>query len=277
MGRLEVAIKRGALLQFYEAMWGPIYEAVLNILGSTGVVLPIGDPHHGQPNAATFVTVGEEQLTWTWSEPPASFDTPLDLTDPDSFQGIIPILEFNDTDEEADCPDADYWTRGDGSNDSPFSVGAWVNLSGAENGSLFGKWISGANAEWQFMFDGGRPRLQLHDSSVDKHSYRTADAAITTGAWYHAIVTYDGTGGATAANGITVYVDGAPVASTTTNDAAYVAMENTATLMQLADVSGSWWGGKVAGGPLGKFFTHKELSADEALRLYEIGRRALGL
>lgn len=35
--------------------------------------------------------------------------------------------------------------------------------------------------------------------------------------------------------------------------------------------------GKMAGGPLGKFFTHKELSADEVLRLYEIGRRALAL
>ena len=65
MGRLEIAIQQGSALQLYEAMWGPVYEAVLNILGSTGVILPVGDPKHGQPNATTFKTVGEEQATFT--------------------------------------------------------------------------------------------------------------------------------------------------------------------------------------------------------------------
>ena len=90
MARIEPAIDKGALLQLYSAMWGPIYEAVLNILGSTGTILPTGDPMHGQPNASTFASVGGEQVTLTWSETPLSFDTPLDLTDPASFQGITP-------------------------------------------------------------------------------------------------------------------------------------------------------------------------------------------
>jgi len=276
MSRLEVAINRGAILQFYEAMWGPIYEAVLNILGSTGTILPICDPKHGQPNAATFVTVGEEQLTWTWGEPPASFDTPLDLTDPDSFQGIIPILAFNDTDEEADSPDADYWSRDD-SGSNPFSVGAWVNIAGAATGGLFGKWITGASAEWQLFFSSGKPRLQFHDSSTNKHSYATADAALSVNTWHLVILTYDSTGGATAAGGITIYVDGVAVADTDTNNASYVAMENTATLMQLGGAGGYWWGDKLAGGPLGPFFTQIELSVDQVKRIHEIGRRALGL
>ena len=38
-----------------------------------------------------------------------------------------------------------------------------------------------------------------------------------------------------------------------------------------------FYDGKMAGGPLGPFFTHKELSSDEVLRLYELGRRALDL
>ena len=33
----------------------------------------------------------------------------------------------------------------------------------------------------------------------------------------------------------------------------------------------------IAGGPLGPFFVRKELTADEVLRLYETGRRALAL
>ena len=39
-------------------------------------------------------------------------------------------------------------------------------------------------------------------------------------------VTYDGRGGATAANGITFYIDGVSVPVTRGNNAAYVAMEN---------------------------------------------------
>ena len=112
MARLEVAVNRGALLQFYEAMWAPAYEAVLAILGANGAVLPIGDPKHGQPNAATFKSVGDVQAVFTWSETPSTFDTPLDLTDPDSFQGIIPVVSFNGADEEADSPDAAFWSAG---------------------------------------------------------------------------------------------------------------------------------------------------------------------
>ncbi len=92
MPGIEMGINQGSALQFYKAMWGPAYEAVLNILGSTGTVLPIGDPDHGQPNATTFETVGEEQATFTWSEAPGSFDTSLDLTDSDGFQRNQPIL-----------------------------------------------------------------------------------------------------------------------------------------------------------------------------------------
>ncbi len=157
MARLEIPLASGSLLKFYEAMWGPIYEAVLSVLGSTGTVLPIGDPKHGQPNATTFTTVGEEQATFTWSEAPASFDTSLDLTSPDSFQGIVPVVDFNGTDEEADSPDAAYWTRAL----AAMSVGAWVNpetISGSD--SILSKYsVNGDTREWWLLLSSGRNRL----------------------------------------------------------------------------------------------------------------------
>ena len=79
-------------------------------MGTTGTILPIGDHKHGQPNATTFQTVGDQQVTFTWSEAPNAFDTALDLTNPDRFQGIVPVVTFNGTDEEADSPDASYWS-----------------------------------------------------------------------------------------------------------------------------------------------------------------------
>ena len=54
-----------------------------------------------------------------------------------------------------------------------------------------------------------------------------SDSAISTG-WHLFSCTYDGTGGATAANGVILYVDGAVVNSTGTNNANYTAMQNDA-------------------------------------------------
>jgi hypothetical protein len=40
---------------------------------------------------------------------------------------------------------------------------------------------------------------------------------------------------------------------------------------------GNLYAGKLAGGPLGPFFTQKALTADEVKTLYDLGRAALGL
>ena len=62
-------------------------------------------------------------VTFTWTIPPTFFEELY------SFQGSVPVVTFNGKDEKADTPAASYWSPGDGSSDSPFSVGAWVNLA----------------------------------------------------------------------------------------------------------------------------------------------------
>lgn len=51
--------------------------------------------------------------------------------------------------------------------------------------------------------------------------------------WHLVGVTYDGTGGSTAADGMILYVDGAAVDSTAANEENYVAMENTAIKVRI--------------------------------------------
>ncbi len=279
MSRLEVAVDRGALLQFYEAIWGPMYESVLTLLGNSGTIIPMGDPKQGQPNATTFNTVGDEQVAFTWSEAPSLFDSSLDLTDPDSFQGIIPVVSFNGTDEEADTPDAAFWTQDDGAASEDVSVGAWVNLSLASSTqTVLAKWDSTSTREWAFQFDPTENlRLIVMDESQAVDARRIADAASTTG-WHFVVATYDGTGGATAADGITLYEDGAVKASTATTNGSYVAMEDGAappSVGRLSATDSSYLASILAGGPLGPFHTRKVLSGDEVRRLYEVGRRAL--
>lgn len=273
MSRLEVGLDSGSLLDFYSVLWGHTYEDVLNILGTTGTILPIGDPKHGQPDATTFKTVGEEQVTFTWSEAPASFDTPLDLTSPDSFQGIIPVVSFNGTDEEADTPDIAYFSAVA----SAVSFGVWINIASSISKVLFAKYET-SKREYRFELAGGKPQLELRDESANGYIIRTSADVITNNSWALVIFTY--TGGTAAAN-IVQYIN-STVASSYTDQgpAAFTAMENLSQPAKLgarntsnADV----FAGKMAGGPLGPFWVPAVLTPDQVLRLYEIGRRALAL
>lgn len=276
MARLEPAVQSGGLLKLYQALWAPLYAAVLNVLGSTGVVLPIGDPHHGQPNATTFTTKGEEQVTFTWSEAPGSFDTPLDLTDPDSFQGVIPVLTFNGTDEDATTPDAAYWSRPAGA----FSMGMWVNLVDATSSALMARRISGSDLrEWRWMLQSGDfVQLQLEDESEsgNPNLLTQADATTPEGVWRFLAVTIDGSADAT---GLNLYADGVLVASSDTDNPNFVALEDLAQVTRLgsSESGGDYFDGKMAGGPLGPFFTQLALTADQVRALYDLGRAALAL
>ncbi|MCH7483226.1 MAG: hypothetical protein IIC95_10860 [Chloroflexi bacterium] len=277
MARVEPAVQSGSLLKLYQAMWAPYYQAVLSILGPTGVILPIGDPHHGQPNATTFTTKGEERLTFTWSEPPASFDTPLDLTDADSFQGVMPVVVFNGTDEEADSPDAAYWSRVG----AAFSLCMWVNLSDVTPVTLLSKWDdAGGTNEWKWQLgSGGVPALRMHDESASAELLDIGSTALVSGEWTFFAVTIDG---AETLAGVIHYINGALDAEGggSIKDGGYVAMEDLAGTLKLLheDATPSALGaGRVAGGPLGPCFTQKELTDDEVRALYDLGRAALAL
>ena len=265
-----------------EAVRASLYEAVLDILGATGTILPIGDPKHGLLTASTFTTVGGEQVTFTWSEPPNDFDTKP------GYKALVPVVNFNGSDEEADTPDAAYWTRDDGASQA-FSIGIWVRLD-ALGGITLAKFNQDAAIfEWTQTVETGRPRFRVSDDSAGVIPERQVDAgaALSTDTWYFVVTVYDAADGAwtgaTAMDFVTHYVDGAVRASTATNNASYVAMEDGTSEVTLAHrqdgVGGaeSLFNGKIAGGPMGPFFVQKALTADEVLRLYEIGRRALGL
>ena len=95
--------------------------------------------------------------------------------------------------------------------------------------------------------------------------------------WHFLVATYDGSADA---SGINLYVDGALAASTDTDQAGFVSMRDTTSTVEFGSTAASaanFWQDKMAGGPIGPFFAQKELSADEVLRLYELGRRALAL
>jgi len=117
----------------------------------------------------------------------------------------------------------------DDSGSNPFSIAAWI-FNGGQSATQFiiSKQHATVNREWSFHVDGQILYFRLFDQSAAVYCERTTDTALTAG-WHLVVGTYDSTGGATAANGIILYVDGAVVDSTASNDASYVAMENLAS------------------------------------------------
>ena len=126
------------------------------------------------------------------------------------------------------APDRPALSFGNGTTDTPFTLEMWLRPSAANDRyALLEK-----AGEYRLRFIYGTLMVELLDDS----SHSTASVvtnsvnfAALVGAWHHLAVTYDGRGGAAAANGIAVYLDGAPVGVFRSTDAGYAAMENRTT------------------------------------------------
>ena len=253
-------------------IWGPLYEAVLNVLGTTGVIIPMGDPNHENEARTTVTTVGGEQAVFTYSEAVTTFDIPVA---PQGGPARIPAITFNGIDEEADSPDAAYWSRAAGA----FSLGAWINMRDATSSTILAKFdAAGDTREYIFyMPSTDKLALSLYDESVSDNPIisSTANVAMPQDSYVFAVATYDGTADA---SGINIYQDGAVVASTDADDANFLDLEDLAVKVTLGFHSvtpAEIFDGQMAGGPMGPFFVQDELTPDAILRLYQLGRVAL--
>lgn len=271
-----------------ESVRASLYESILGILGTTGMIVPIGDAKH-TPTSTTVTTVGEIQATGTYASAPSGWTTPP------SAKGIIPVLNFaGDTSEYVTIADNAFY-HFDDSGANPFSVGAWVNVTDtAGTRTMMSVWdtVEATSQEWSFHFgDSDLVSFTFHDESVSQTVNRVSDAALTMGSWIFVVGTYDSTGGADAmgtsgssdSDNARLFVNGAIVASTANDNASYAAMETSNEELRIGaqivtgPAAGQLFEGAIAGGPLGPFIVPSELTADAILRLYEVGRRALAL
>jgi hypothetical protein len=128
--------------------------------------------------------------------------------------------------------------------------------AGATSRSIINKYkaTTGSEArEWSIVLNADEKIVcYFYDESSDKQPSRTLDSALSVG-WHFITIVYtpaDGSG-ATFANGIKIYVDGIIASSNASNQALYVAMENTASdvyigTSQLPSTIGNWFAGKLA-------------------------------
>lgn len=252
-------------------LWAPYYEAVLNILGSTALIIPLGDTNHENGARTNITTVGGEQLVFTYSKDTTTWDTPPVTVGP----ARIPVYDFDGVDEEADSPDAAYWTRVD----AVHSLGAWVNLTDATSSEILTKYSeTGDTREWRFGFDSAdKLAFKIYDENDAENDNISviADGATSEGVWVFVVAAVAGV----IHTDMNLYSNGATVAQTQADSGNFDQVRDTASTIKLGfedSTPSSLFDGAMAGGPLGPFFTQKDLSADEVKRLYQLGRAAMG-
>ena len=150
-------------------------------------------------------------------------------------------LSFDGDGDRVDISDDDVFSFGDGSNDNPFTIAAWVkpnDITGTIRAIISKRGFFG-DREWSFYLDAdGKPVLWLYDEDVNKYEQQTADVALADTNWHFILATYDGRGGVGAVDGITIYVDALPVASGRTTSGTYVSMVNTGGKVVIGNIIG---------------------------------------
>lgn len=166
---------------------------------------------------------------WTYTANIAAHITP---------QGNGVLVSFGAT-RYGVTPDTANLSFGNGSNDSPCSFVGLANVTNTSSERpIITKWNGTFPAfEWQLgITPSGTLRFAALDASASLNVSRSSNAAITTGSLALFGAVYDGRGGATAMDGVTLYQNAAVVASTATNDASYVAMENTTSSVEIGSI-----------------------------------------
>jgi hypothetical protein len=123
---------------------------------------------------------------------------------------------------------------------------------------------SNGTREYLFYTTGGKLRLLLWGNGTNNFATGTSNLSINT--WYHVACTYDGRGGSTAYNGITLYINGV-AESVTTSGGGYTAMSNTSQNVEI----GKHLTNELLGNIDETAIFNTELSASDVTAIYNNG------
>ncbi len=183
-----------------------------------------------------------------------------------------PGCELDGDSDYIEVADHADFSFGDGTDDSPFSTSVWVYIDNIGGYSpIVGKWATD-NREWYLELYTGKVTFYiLGEGSIYRGRY--CNTRLSIGQWYHIVATYDGRGGASAQDGIKIYVDGARKDDTDDVNLVYTAM---------SDGTAPVWIGRgdidYANGLIDDVMIFNvEKSASEVKSIYEVTRRRYGV
>lgn len=162
---------------------------------------------------------------------------------------------------DIDVTDHNDFSFGDGTNDSPFSIAAWIRYDDTTADQI----IIAKPSEWQLSINSDLAGIAIFDDSTSKAASLSSNITLVTGNWYFIVATYDGRGGSDAADGLEIYINWAlSEDSVRTTLSGYVAMENLANNLDIGSNAGA---NKLEGKLDNVAVFNKELSATEIASL----------
>ena len=174
-------------------------------------------------------------------------------------------LEFDGTNDYISVADSADLSFGDGSNDSAFSISAWIKMDDATDFTIAHKGEFGNDIEWRFSTynDDDIKFICGDDSAGTVYIGRTYDTAITSyeGTWIHLAGTYDGS---SASSGFKIYLNGIQVDDTNYGSGSYTAMENQGEPVQIGRYDSTYSDGKISEVSI----WNTELSSNQVKQLY---------
>lgn len=185
-------------------------------------------------DGTTSIDLSPNEFTITWDATIAGRLTPLGNGLTQSYDGSTNFGRV---------ADAAPLTYGNGITDIAMSGMVLVNVTDTANGrEIIGKFEVVGSGIREYKLSITTANL-MQFSSWDKTNTigatRISNSAIPQGSYHLFAFTYDGSGGVTAANGMTLYQDAAVIASTATNNALYIANGDSATDFTIGSILSS--------------------------------------
>jgi hypothetical protein len=189
-------------------------------------------------------------------------------------------VDFDGTNDYALVSNNSTLTFGDGSNDSAFSISAWIKTDNFSGFRILTKneWNATTDyREYIFSAANGLLLMGLVDAAgavgaYNNYRYRRSSSVLSTGAWHHVVGTYDGRGGTNAHEGIKLYVDNVLETNYTAITAGtYVAMhDNTGSHGDIA--IGAWRNSSFTNGKIDEVAVYSaELTSTQVSNIYNFG------
>jgi hypothetical protein len=169
--------------------------------------------------------------------------------------------------------DNDVFTFSNSTNDTPFSVSAWIKREDATHFTIASKYNT-PNVEYIFRIDNNdKLNLWLYTDTSNVIGLKS-DVSLSQTEWLHVAATYTGSGPnstnsfAKAADGIKLYVNGKAVATTSELYGTYAGMNNTSQPLWVGRFQSTYSKGEIRDVKL----FNKELSAAEVREVYSNGQ-----
>jgi hypothetical protein len=191
-----------------------------------------------------------------------------------------PTMRFDGVNDYIEFADNDAFSFTNGTDDTPFSVSAWVKMEDATNFPVLSKYnTTTATREWLFYVSGSDYLGSVLMGSDGNAASVVSDEVITNreDKWTHLAMTYAGAGpnssnsfsSASASGNFELYINGKLQSNVTRSSASYVGMQSTSQPVELARFNN----GTEAKGEIRdvKLF-NKELSAAEVREVYSNGQ-----